>query len=256
MPKAGCINDREDKMTETYQGVNTIAPLKNVARFSELLYMLVNREPELPGFGTFSGRAGLGKTFAAMYGINEYRAFYVECGFTWTQKAFVEAVMVECGLLPPRAVLKKPIYRAVEEIGDHLADHPRRPLIIDEADFLVKRGMIEIVRDIYKVCAASGSAIVLIGEENMPNALKMWERIDSRVLKNAPAEETDNEDVQHLSKLVCPQLKLEGAVIEKLRRCTNGSARRVVAKLYGLREHAALSGLSQISLNDWDPAEA
>ena len=60
-------------------------------------------------------------------------------------------------------------------MANYLADHPTRPLVIDEADFLVKRGMIEIVRAIYKYCASAGSSIVLIGEENLPNALKMWE---------------------------------------------------------------------------------
>jgi len=243
-------------MTEHFQTVNTIAPLKNVARFTELVDLLVNRPSELPGFGTFSGRAGLGKSFAARYAINEFRAFYVECDFTWTQKAFCEALMVELGLLPPRTILKKPIYRAVAEIGDHLADHPRRPLIIDEADFLVKRGMIEIVRAIYKHCAAAGTAIILIGEENMPNALKIWERVDSRILKGIKAVPTDQDDVRVLAQLVCPSLTLEKPVIAKLRSCTNGSARRVVTKLYGLREKAALENLTTITLDAWDPVEA
>ena len=56
----------------------TIAPLKNVARFTELVERLMNRPPELPGFGVFYGRAGLGKSFSARYAINLYRAFYVE----------------------------------------------------------------------------------------------------------------------------------------------------------------------------------
>lgn len=243
-------------MTDQLSGVNTIAPLKNVTLFTELVERLVNRPPELPGFGLFSGRAGLGKTFAAMYAINEYRAFYVECDFTWTQKAFCEAVMVELGLLPPRTVLKQPIHRAVALIGDHLADHPRRPLIIDEADFLVKRGMIEIVRAIYKHCAAAGSSIILIGEENMPNALKMWERVDSRVLKGIKAAPTDQADVKVLAHLVCPGLTFTDDVIAKLRSCTNGSARRVVTKLYDLRERAALDDITTVTLDAWDPAEA
>ena len=243
-------------MPKQTQSVNTIAPLKNVTRFTELVELLVNRPPELPGFGTFYGRAGLGKTFSAMFAINEFRAFYVECDFTWTQKAFCEAVMVELGLLPPRTVLKKPIYRAVADIGDFLADHPRRPLIIDEADFLVKRGMIEIVRAISKHSAAAGSSIILIGEENMPNALRMWERVDSRVLKSVHAVETDTADVRVLASIVCPGLKISPDVIKKLCSCTGGSARRVVTRLYDLREKAALNIFDQITLEAWDPAEA
>lgn len=227
-------------MNEAQSTVNTIAPIKNVARFTELVETLVNRPPALPGFGVFSGAAGLGKTFSAIYAINNYRAHYVECDFTWTQKAFCEAVMVECGLLPPRTPLKKTIYRAVTEIGEHFADNPRRPLVIDEADFLVRRGLIEIVRAIYKHCASAGASIILIGEENMPNALKVWERVDSRILKSVKAQPLDGADIRLLAGLICPDLGIEKDALERLRKTAGGSARRAVSRLYGLRESARL----------------
>ena len=236
--------------------VNTIAPIKNVARFTDLVERLVNRPPELPGFGLFYGKAGRGKTFAATYAINTYRAHYVECDFTWTQRAFCEAVMVEIGLLTPRTPLNRPVYRAVGEIGDYFADHPRRPLVIDEADFLVRRGMIEIVRAIYKYCASAGASIVLIGEENLPNALKMWERVDSRILKAVRAEALDGSDVQLLTEIVCAGIAIADAVLERLRKTSGGSARRVVARLYDLRELARVQGWETVSLDVWNPAEA
>jgi len=235
-------------MTEQFSTVNTIAPLSNVVRFTELLEALLSRPPGLPGFGVFYGRAGRGKTFAATYAINKHRAHYVECDFTWTQKAFCEALMVEIGLLSPRTVLNKPIYRAVAEIGDYFADNPRRALIIDEADFLVKRRMIEIVRAIYKHCASAGASIILIGEENMPNALKMWERVDSRVLKSSNAAPISGADIAVLARIIMPGVTVPQDVIEKLRKSTNGSARRAVTRLYDLREVANTRDLSEIDL--------
>jgi len=226
---------------------NTIAPLSNVMRFTELVERLVSRPPQLPGFGVFSGKAGYGKSFSAIYAINTFRARYIECDFTWTQKAFCEALMVELGLLPPRTVLPRPIYRAVEEIGDCLADNPSRPLIIDEADFLVKRRMIEIVRAIYKHCAAAGASIILIGEENMPNQLRMWERVDSRVLKSVKAEPISAKDVSVLAGLICAELEFEPDALRRLERTANGSARRVVTALYDLRERAGIEGWTVVS---------
>ncbi len=231
-------------MSEEKHATNgTIAPLKNVRAFTGLVERLVERPPELPGFGVMHGRAGLGKTFSAIYAINHFRAHYVECDFTWTQKAFCEGVMVETGLLPPRTPLGRPAYRAVAEIGEYFADNPLRPLIIDEADFLVRRRMIEIVRAIYKHCAAAGASIVLIGEENMPRELKMWERVDSRVLAGVKAQPLDLEDLGLLARIVCPGLKMERAALEQLRKTAAGSARRAVARLYEIKERAGVKGL-------------
>ena len=112
----------------------------------------------------------------------------------------------------------------------YFADNPKRPLIIDEADILVKRRMIEVVRAIYKHCADAGASIVLIGEENMPHALKMWERVDSRVLKSTRAEPLTQEDILILTGMICPGIEIDAALLIRLRQTTGGSARRVVGK--------------------------
>ena len=152
--------------------------------------------------------------------------------------------------------MNRPVYRAVAEIGEYFADHPNRPLVIDEADFLVKRGMIEIVRAIYKYCATAGASIVLIGEENLPKALKMWERVDSRVLKAVRAEALDRDDVRLLSEIVCHGIRFDDAVLDRLRKVANGSARRVVTRLYDLRELSRINGWETVNLETWNPAEA
>lgn len=56
----------------------------------------------------------------------------------------------------------------MDQIGEELS-LSQRPLIIDEADFLVQKRMIEVVRDIYE---SSQATIILIGEEAMPVKLQ------------------------------------------------------------------------------------
>lgn len=235
-------------MSKDNEPVNsTIAPLSNVVRFTELVEHLVSRPLDLPGFGVFAGRAGIGKTFSAIYAINKYRAHYVECDDTWTKKALCEAIMVDTGLLQPRTPMKMQIYRAVGEIGDYLADNPKRPLIIDEADFLVKRGMIEIARAIYKHCAAAGSSIILIGEEGMPRALKMWERVDSRVLRSEKAEPINIDDVKILADMICRDLSFDSSAYSCLKKESEGSARRLVTLLHNVKETAGLKGWEAVT---------
>lgn len=243
-------------MTTLMESVNTVAPIRNVALFTALVTTLVERPPQLPGFGVFSGKAGRGKTFAAYYAINKFRAHYIECDFTWTQKAFCEAVMVEIGLLTPRTPMTIPIYRAVAVIGDYFADNPKRPLIIDEADFLVKRKMIEIVRAIYKHCASAGASIIMIGEENMPNALKMWERVDSRVLKSVKAVKLNGTDIRSLAILIAPDLTFDKTALTRLEQLAGGSARRCVTRIYGLKNWAAVHDWKDITVKKIEQVEA
>ena len=51
--------------------------------------------------------------------------------------------------------------------------------MIDEADYLVSRHMIEVIRDIYE---SSRATIILIGEEMLPQSLTRWERVHNRML--------------------------------------------------------------------------
>jgi len=57
---------------------NSVAPLRNVAALMELLERVMNRTPGLPGMATFHGFSGYGKSFAAMYAANKYRAYLVQ----------------------------------------------------------------------------------------------------------------------------------------------------------------------------------
>ncbi|MGB0683370.1 MAG: AAA family ATPase [Magnetovibrionaceae bacterium] len=242
-------------MQEAYSQVNgNLAALSNVVKFMELTQMLLNREPELPPFGVFHGPAGVGKSTAAIYSMNKFRAYYVQCQSCWTQKDLLAAVMVELELLAPNAKLKMQISEAVNAIGRHLAQYPERPLVIDEADFMIQRRKIELVRDIAKVAEGTPATIILIGEENLPNALKAWERIDSRVLKKVRATPLTQDDVFQLCKLFAPDIEFTDGAVNKLQKVARGSARRIVTKLAGLREQAGIEGLTEIG-DDWNPTE-
>jgi hypothetical protein len=218
----------------------TIAPLANVARLMEVATRLKDRPAGLPGFGLFSGPAGYGKSMAAQFVANKTRAHYVEVKSVWTQRALVSAIQIEMGLLPPREVIRGSVWKAVDEIGLHMAENPSRPLIIDEADHLVRRRMIEIVRDIHKDCGEVGGSIVLVGEQGLPKALKQWERIDSRILARAEASALSQADILTLADIVCPGLEFGGAALERLEK--QASARRIVVSLNDIKERAALAG--------------
>ena len=166
-----------------------IAKITNLALANAAMAQLVNRQDGLPGLGVLYGPSGYGKTTATVAVANQTRAYYVQLRSAWTRKTFMEKVCVELGVEKGRNTAE-----CLDNICARLAAS-QRPLIIDEADYLVTRsGMVELVRDIYE---GSQSPVLLVGEELMPNKLKRYERFHGRVLAWIPAQPVSKADGHH-----------------------------------------------------------
>ena len=228
-------------MTQSSPVNNTLAPLRNVLAFKTMVQRLDDRTAGLPGMGCFYGPSGFGKTMASIYCANAHGACLVQVKSVWTQRALCEAILAELGVKPERLV-----WRMVAQIGDALAQ-ANVPLIIDEADFLVQKKMIEIVRDIYE---GSFVPVILIGEEALPSKLRQWERINSRMLERVQAEPIDEEDFGHLVKIRCPGLTLDARLGAAIRTASAGSARLIVNNPDTVRLRARTMGIQQVSLKD------
>jgi hypothetical protein len=237
-------------MSKEPTSVNTassIAPLRNVVLLVELVERVQERSPNLPGMASFFGRSGTGKSCAAMFAANKYRAYHVQVKSVWTRKKLCTSILREMGI----SVTVNTVADMVDQIGEQLS-LSRRPLLIDEADYLVKSGMIEVIRDIYE---SSQASVILIGEEGLPNALRRWERVHGRMLDWIPAQPASLSDSKHLAKLYCPGVTIDEALLDAAHRKAGGSVRRVCVNLDRIRERAATSGLKAISLKEFEEAE-
>lgn len=234
-------------MTQSSNLYNTIAPLGNVAAFLELVDRLSSRGQGLPGMGCFYGPSGYGKTTATLFAANTHTACVVQMKSVWTQRALSEAICRELSVTPART-----ISGMVEQIAEQLAVQDV-PLMIDEADFLVKRNMVEIVRDIYE---SSFVPVILIGEELLPQKLRKWERVHGRIMNGCwvAAEPCDDGDFDLLHNIRCPGLALDETLVTRIKAASRGSARRIVAHLEYARELAATRGLQRVTLADWGSA--
>lgn len=221
---------------------NTVAPLRNVAALVELIERVQGRALNLPGMATFYGPSGFGKSFSAIFATNKFEAITVQVKSTWTRKKLCTSILTEMGLPATSTVSDM-----VDDISQFLAMNDR-PLIIDEADFLVQRKMIEIVRDIHE---QSGAPIILIGEELLPQKLKVWERVHGRMLDWVAAEPADISDVQHLMKLYVPGVSIASELLSKVLRGSHGSLRRICVNLDQIREFALIKGLEEVKVSDW-----
>jgi len=219
--------------------------IKNVAAFMVMAQRLIDRDPHLPGLGVCHGPSGLGKSYAAIYLQNKTRALRVEVGDSWTRRSLLIAVLAELQIKPKNRLT---VSDMASEAIEALAEEPSRPLIIDEADKLVDKGMIEIVRELHE---HSGAPIILIGEEKLPSKLLAVERVHNRVLDWLPAQPCDLEDTQELARAFAPNLTITDDLMDLIRTQSGGRARRIVVNVSRVAEFARNKGLKIIDLARW-----
>ncbi len=220
----------------------TIADLKNVHACMVAMERLIERGPGRPGIGVFHGHSGYGKTYAAIYVQNMTRAVRVEIGDSWTRKVVLEKLAAELGV-DTRGTIAQLVDRVVETLVDD-----DRPVIIDEADKLCDKHMIEMVRELHE---ASGAPFLLIGEEKLPAKIAEVERVHNRVLVWEPAQRCDQEDSRKLVDLLSPAIHVSDDLVSEIRERSSGRARLIVVNTDEVITFARRSGLSEISLANY-----
>lgn len=230
-------------MSETGEARNTVAPIRNVGLLSALAAKVLEREPSMPGLGVFYGPSGFGKSTAAAFAQISYNAIVIEMRSIYTVKTVLQKIAIEAEVesAGTSAAILDRIAQKLVRTG--------QLLIIDEADFLVKKNLIEVVRDILE---ASQGSVILIGEERLPAKLAKWERVHGRVLDWVAAEPASFEDAKHLAGLYCRGIEVDDEVLARLFRESGPSTRRIAVNLNFLRDRASVLGRSRIQAGDVD----
>jgi DNA transposition AAA+ family ATPase len=210
---------------------------------------LVERSPHLPGFGVCHGHSGVGKTYASIFAQNKTRAIRVEVGDSWTRRTLLQKILKECG----QNVKEK---LSIADLADMakaiLGEDARRPLIVDEADKLVDKGFIELIRELLE---ASGAPVILIGEEKLPQKLLSVERLHNRVLHWMPAQPCDLDDARVLAKAFAAKVDIKDDLLESIVARSQGRARRIVTNLSNAEEIARNKGVKALDLKGWGSEE-
>jgi DNA transposition AAA+ family ATPase len=215
------------------------APLKNVAACLDVANRIIDRPPGVDGLGVFFGPSGYGKSKGSLYVQHKKGALYLEVFDFWTRKLFVEALLAELEVSHPRGTVGSMMQQAIRL----LKDEPNRLLIIDEADKLVDKNMIELVRDIYK---GAKIPVLLVGEERLPEKLARYERCENRVTAFGMANPCDAADAAVLASLYQPHLTLAPDLLAHIVAETKGVASRIVTTLAEVGQFCREQGLTGV----------
>lgn len=232
-------------MTEDRRGSNLCLPLKNVMLFAELVDRVRHRAAHLPGMACFYGPSGYGKSRSATFGAHKAGAFYVECDDTFTRKVLCERILIELGL---GGAIRGSVSTMVAQIIDRLAETQDRPLILDEADFLIKKGMIDVVRALHD---KSQAPVILIGEELLPQKLQAHERAHNRMLDWVAAQPCDLEDASLIAARMASGIEIGDDLVAAIAQASGGRVRRVLVNLEQVVALAKARNKRVMRMADW-----
>ena len=219
-----------------------IANINNLNIVRVAMEKLINRHGSMPALGVYYGYSGYGKSATVTAVAMEVNAYYVEMKSVWSKKVFAEILCFELGLGAGRTVSA-----CLDLITEQLAAS-QRPLIIDEADYAAsKPGFIEFIRDIHD---SSQSPIILVGEEQLPNKLKKYERFHSRVLAWQPAHPVSYEDTLLLASIYASGINIAEDLLRKITDLAHGSVRRVMINLVNIANFSDENNLPCVSLEN------
>lgn len=233
-------------MNDNVLPVNGVADTANLSLCDLALERAIERTGSLPGMVCLYGPSGFGKSVAATHVACRRRAYYVQAKSVWTKKHTLTAILHEMGMQPGRTIPEM-LDQAAEELAVS-----GRPLIIDEMDHLVDKNAVELVRDLYETSLA---AILLIGEEQLPNKLKKWERFHGRILSWVPAQPVTLDDARKLIPLYAPEIDIADDLLEHLVSLSSGSVRRVAVNLELIHDVSARTGSESFNRANWGRRE-
>jgi DNA transposition AAA+ family ATPase len=215
-----------------------LAPLRNVAALLEMVDQLQHRTVTLPGIGVFFGQHGAGKTSATTLAANEYDAYIIQAKSTWTRQHMADVLLEELGMKAVRGTLPRKVDAISQALA--LAD---RPLIIDDAQYLMKSGMLDVARDIYEGCF---SPLIFVGEPVFEANLTKWPNIYDRVLVSTETVPCNAMDASHLARIYCAGIEVAPDALATLVDLTGGSARKLSVNFERIREAARRRGQREV----------
>lgn len=220
-----------------------ISSLRNVAALFVLIENVNNRHIFLPGLSIFHGPSGFGKTTAVTLASNEFDALVIQVLESDNKTSLCEMILEEMGVTDRF----RNVRMMVKRIGQELA-RANRPLILDDAQYLLKKGMIETVRDIHE---ASQATIVLVGEEELPHKITRWPNIHGRVREWMRAEPCEIRDAELLADVYANGVDVADDLLERIVENSQGSIRYVSINLERAKELARSRGKRAINSADW-----
>ncbi len=216
----------------------TFAITKNVERFLSGLALIEEPIKGRVGMGLVYGEPGTGKTDMAQKYAADHDAPYIRATDIMSRRGLLSAIVAELG--------EAPSFRSDDlfnQAVEQLIDHPRT-LIVDEVDYLVRGGAVEVLRDINDV---TNAPVVLVGMHHVDKKLKRFRHLWDRFSAVVRFRTFDEVDLTKLAAQIC-EVKISEAGIKFILDRGYGKFRRTMVWFSRAERLARINKLDEVDV--------
>jgi len=221
-----------------------IVQLRSVDAMTTLVQEMIDAPIGQHRMGCYHGPSGAGKSFATAVCELTYNALVIEVIENTTKMDFLTHI-TETYNIPGR----RKVPDQIRAIAKHI-EREECPLIVDDAQYLVKRGMIGMVRDIYNL-AGGMIPVILVGEPKLYDHLRDTANIYNRVTGRVQAPACNLADAERLAQVYAPGIEIDADLLSEIVSQAQGSVARVSGMLGTVRSAAQTKGTLTFNREDW-----
>lgn len=170
------------------------AMTKNVKRFIRGVEMVGTPIKGRIGNGLFFGAPGTGKSEVGQWYAAKESVPYIRAKDISSRRSLLSNIVAELG--------EAPSYTSAalfDQVVEELISRPK-PIIIDEVDYLVRGGAVEILRDINDM---TNTPVIMLGMEHIDKKLKRFRHLYDRFTTVVRFDLFDRDEVETLATQIC-----------------------------------------------------
>jgi hypothetical protein len=210
---------------------------KNVKRFIHGVEVINTPIKGRIGNGLFFGPPGTGKTDVGQWYASQHDVPYIRAKDISSRRSLLSNIVAELGEAP--GYLTDTLFN---QIVEQLIERPR-VIIIDEVDYLVRGGAVEVLRDINDM---TNTPIIMMGMENVDKKLKQFRHLYDRFTAVVRFELFDKEEIASLAENIC-SAKLAPCAIDYITQAGGGKLRLTTTWFSRAEQLAARNKIEEIT---------
>lgn len=217
-------------------------PVSNVTRLTQAFGRLQKMPQGAPRIGLVHGRSGAGKTTGITWLAVGQNGVFVTASPQWTSSTMLKAIVRELGL---------DMVGSNQDLLDRIVgslQSSRRPIFIDEADFLMSSAkLLETLRWIHDM---ANVPLLMVGMEKIARKVSAREQLARRVAEEIQFDPMEMTDARQVADTLVG-LRIEDDLLTSLHDAAKGGIGRLCVGLGAIEHYGMSRGYSSIDLPTW-----